>query len=147
MRASSRQTCSQEGAPVWPMRLPIVAASWPSGAPNSRTVRGPEARERARSATDSMLLLDNFIRAREDRLRDGQPERGGGFEIEDQFEFGRLLDRQIARLGARQDAAYVHTEAAIHPGNACPVTRQPAGFDEFAPFVHVRHGIVRGESD
>jgi hypothetical protein len=38
--------------------------------------------------------------AGENRLRDRQAERLSGLEIDYQLEFGRLLDRQVGRLGA-----------------------------------------------
>ena len=36
-----------------------------------------------------------------------EAERLGGLEIDDQFELGRLLDRQVGRLGALENAAGV----------------------------------------
>src|SRR5262245_25433541 len=48
-------------------------------------------------------LLDHVVGADEDRLRDGQPERLGGLEIDHQLEFGRLFNRHVGRLGAIQD--------------------------------------------
>jgi hypothetical protein len=48
-------------------------------------------------------LLDDLVGAGEDRWRDGQAERSGGLEIDDQLESGRLLDRQIGRLLALED--------------------------------------------
>src|SRR5215467_5083387 len=48
-------------------------------------------------------LLDHVVGADEDRLRDRQPERLGGLEIDHQLELGRLLDRQIGRFRPLQD--------------------------------------------
>src|SRR5262249_57737378 len=39
----------------------------------------------------------------QERRRDGQPERLGGLEVDDQLERGRLLDWQIGGLGALED--------------------------------------------
>ena len=50
---------------------------------------------RARSAR----LFNHFVRAGQCR-RHGQAERSGDLEIDDNLEFGRLLDRQVGRLGA-----------------------------------------------
>src|SRR5437764_7204456 len=167
MRPSSRQTCSQVSAPLSVSRLPIVAASCPSGAPNSVSLRGCSASERARaakgftslpqnalsalqggeggdpsrsdgegevgsrrapwnppphpnplrppgaererappcaqvserSARSLSPLLDHLVGAREQRLRNRQSERLRGLEVDRQLEFGRLLNRQIGRVG------------------------------------------------
>jgi hypothetical protein len=47
--------------------------------------------------------LYDLIGAAEDRSRDRQAERPGSLEIDDKLEIGRLLDRQIGRLGALED--------------------------------------------
>src|SRR5262249_29985133 len=44
------------------------------------------------------LLLDHLIRQDEERRGDGEAERLGGLEVDDQLEFRRPLDRQIPRL-------------------------------------------------
>src|SRR5262249_27572597 len=48
-------------------------------------------------------LLEELVRLEQERLGDGQPQTLGGFEIDHQLELGRLLDREIGRLGALQD--------------------------------------------
>jgi len=45
-------------------------------------------------------LLDDLVGAREQRLRHRQAERLRGLQVDHQLEFGRLLDRQIGRLGS-----------------------------------------------
>src|SRR5262249_54996229 len=44
-------------------------------------------------AEHSLILFYDLVRAGEDRWRHGKVERLGGFEIDDQLECGRLLDR------------------------------------------------------
>ena len=39
------------------------------------------------------ISLDHLIGASEERLRDREAESVGGLDVEDQLEFGRLLDR------------------------------------------------------
>ena len=44
--------------------------------------------------------LDHLIRPLQQRRRHRQPERLGSLEVDDQLELGRLLDGQVAGLGA-----------------------------------------------
>jgi hypothetical protein len=50
-------------------------------------------------------LFDHLVRATEQRDREIEPERFCGLEVDDQLDFGRLLDRQIGWFFALEDAA------------------------------------------
>jgi hypothetical protein len=52
-------------------------------------------------------LLNHLIRAAEQWQRDGQAERLGALHINDQLDFGGLLDRQVGWLFAFQNPAGV----------------------------------------
>src|SRR5262245_36502111 len=45
-----------------------------------------------------MVLANHLIGLLQNRLRDRDAERLGGFEVHDQFELARLLDRQAGHL-------------------------------------------------
>ena len=45
-------------------------------------------------------LFDHLVGATLHRLRHGNAERLGGLEVDDQFDFRCLLDRQVRRLVA-----------------------------------------------
>ena len=64
--------------------------------------------------------------------RDGEAERLGGLEVDDQLDFGRLLDRQIGGLLALENPAGVDAGLAIGIGNARSVAHQAAGRGELA---------------
>src|SRR6516225_1222624 len=52
-------------------------------------------------------LLNDLICGRQQRFRDGESERLGGLEVDNEFELGRKLDRQVSRRSAAQDAIHV----------------------------------------
>jgi hypothetical protein len=49
--------------------------------------------------------FDQFVREGEERRRYRNAERFGGLQVDDEFDFGCLLHRQIARLLAFKNAA------------------------------------------
>jgi len=53
------------------------------------------------------MLFDYLVGPRKDRRRDHDAECLGGLQVNDQLECGRLLDRQIGRLGTAEDLARV----------------------------------------
>ena len=56
--------------------------------------------------------LDDLIGRGQQRTRNGQPQRFGGLEVNDQLETRRLFDRQIAGLCAFQDLVDIADRAA-----------------------------------
>src|SRR6516225_8294626 len=46
----------------------------------------------------SAVSLNNLVSSRQQRLRDGEAERLGSFEVEHKLDFHHLLHRQIGRL-------------------------------------------------
>ena len=81
-------------------------------------------------------LLDHLVRAAEERWRNGKTQRLGGFEVDHQFELGRLLHTKICRLGAFQDLVGEDGCAPERVGNAGPVRHEAAT-------VHVLPGCAR----
>ena len=52
-------------------------------------------------------LLDNLGGLEQHVRGDGEAQRLGGLEVEDQFELRGLFYRQVRRLGASQDTIYI----------------------------------------
>src|SRR5712692_10150739 len=80
-----------------------------------------------RVCPDSTGSSDHPIGAHEKRLRDREAEGFGGLEIDDQFKFGRLLDRQLARLGALEYLVHEVRGAPVKVGDVLAVADQAAG--------------------
>src|SRR6516225_704400 len=63
--------------------------------------------------------LDHFVSAQQNRWGYGKTERRGGLAVDDHFELGRKLHREIARFIAAQNA--------IHIGGGATVGLYPVG--------------------
>src|SRR5262245_65808378 len=90
--------------PSQPMRklFPACCASEVSGVRATlrmRTTASLISRMRT-SVGMAGALLDYLICPQQHRLRDRQAEGFGGLEIDQEFELGRLRDRQVGRLRA-----------------------------------------------
>src|SRR5437868_14102948 len=98
-------------------------------APRLGLATGP-LRRRAREGGGASL--DDLVGAGEERLGHGQAERLGGLQVDDQLEFGWLLDRQIGRLRAFQDLVDIASRAAEHVVKVLAVRHQTAGSRKIA---------------
>lgn len=71
----------------------------------------------SRTAANHTRLFDNLVGALQKRLWNRQPDRLGGCGIEDEIEFRRLLDRDIAGLlpieGAGQSRCFSIVQVKI----------------------------------
>src|SRR5690348_1576427 len=110
----------EEDAPI-----PVVhaAAIEPPERP-SPEVRPNLAWSNSRSLPRSSL--DHFVGTGEERLRHGEAERRRSLEVDHQLEFGRLLDRQIGRLGALQDLVHVDGATASYIDTVRPEAQEAA---------------------
>ena len=58
-------------------------------------------------------LLDHLVGARKQRHGRVEAQHPGSLEIDDNFEFGGLLDRKITRLFALEDAINIRRGAPV----------------------------------
>src|SRR5207245_9913499 len=81
------------------------------------------------------LSLDGLVCPYQQRLRDRQPKRLRGLEVDDQLELSRLQDRQVRRPLTFENPAAVDACLAICVGDAAAVAHQAAEGGELAPLV------------
>ena len=80
--------------------------------------------------------------ARPTAKRDSKAERLGGLEVEEQFDFRDLLDRQFARLCAFENPAGIDADLAICVRTTASVAHQTAGCGELAILEDCRHSVT-----
>src|SRR5262245_27721076 len=77
------------------------------------------------------VSFDYLVGAGEERRRHFEAERLGGFSVDHQLEFGRLLDWKIGRLCAFEDFVDVAGGAVNQVGCICPIGDESARFHIF----------------
>src|SRR5512133_1909461 len=87
--------------------------------------------------------LDHLVGARMKHRWHGEAECFCGFQVDDHFEGCRLDDGEIGRFLAFEDASCITTHLAIGPGQACSVTHQAAGGNEFSEWIYSGNGVAR----
>src|SRR5262245_14571364 len=68
--------------------------------------------------------FDHLVGAAEERDRDCETERLGGLHVDDEFDFRRLLHRQVRRVLALEDAAGVDATETIRVPDTASVAHQ-----------------------
>src|SRR5439155_17396239 len=86
----------------------------------------PGTLRRPAAAPTRGASFDDLVGAGEDRWRDGEAERPGGLEIDDQLECGWLLHRQIGWLGTLEDLPDVNADLTPCAGEARSIADQAA---------------------
>jgi hypothetical protein len=86
--------------------------------------------------------FDHFVDARQDRWRDGEAERLGGLEIDDQRERGRLHDPQVGGLGTLENPSSLNADLATDSHEARPIADLAAGRGEFTELIDRWNGKV-----
>src|SRR5205823_1798586 len=81
-------------------------------------------------------LLDYLVGLRKQDRRHGKPERFRSYEVDDQLELGRSLDRQIGRFGPLEDLVGKAGGAPKKVVQVRSVGHQAAGLDELPRGVH-----------
>src|SRR5829696_3566774 len=89
--------------------------------------------------------FDHLVGACEERFRHADAERLRGLKVENQLNLRGLLDRQVGRLVALENAADIDPSQAISVGEVGPVTHQAACGNEVAILIDSRHGLAESQ--
>src|SRR5262249_45833939 len=89
--------------------------------------------------------FDHLVGAAEQRQRHSNAKRLCSLEIDDKLDFGCLLDRQLCRLFAFEDAADVDTGHSIGVFPAAPIAHQTAGCNKLRGLGDRRHAMTAGQ--
>src|SRR5262249_46126122 len=97
--------------------------------------------KRAYAPQHTGSLFDHLVGEREQRGRNFDAQCLCGGEVDDQIEFSREFDRQVAGLFALEDPADVDTGAAISIRLTWSVADQAASLSVLALIIHRRQGM------
>jgi hypothetical protein len=87
-------------------------------------------------------LFDHLVGAAEECQRHTDAKRLRGLEVDAQLDLGGLLDRQVGRLFAFEDAGDITAGEAISVGEIGAVADQAAGHDEIAARADRWHAVA-----
>src|SRR4030095_2798374 len=90
--------------------------------------------------------LDHLVGASEQRRGHLEAEHLGGRQIDDEFELGRLLDRNFAWLRTAQNLVNIVRGAPILVREVCSIGHQTSGFDELPVTEHRRQSCAQRPS-
>src|SRR5262245_5512580 len=117
-------------------------------ADSSRT--SPEVREvpspvvsRCSKRVPVARLFDHLVGAGEQRKRECETKRVGSFEVDDQLDFHRLLNRQVSWFGTVENPTCVDADLPIDIGKIDAIAHEPARSREPAVRINRWNGITR----
>ena len=87
--------------------------------------------------------FDDIVSAGEQLRRHGEAERLGRFEVDHEVELVRLHYRQIAGLGAFENAAGIDADLPVAVAVTSTVTYQSPSSRVLTQVVHHWHGMAR----
>src|SRR5262245_3414049 len=93
------------------------------------------------------LLFDHLVSAGEQRKREGETKRAGSFEVDDQLDFHRLVNRQVSRFGTVENSTCVDADLPIGIRKIYSIAHEPARSRKQAVRINRGNGMTRREHD
>src|SRR6516162_1998246 len=101
---------------------PLSPVATQHSLPSGRySLLGPDFHRLDRTSLRLAHSFDHLVGNSEQRVRNGSAECPGSVEVDDEFEFGRLLDRHVGRLLAFEDAANIDAGLLKHVDKIRPI--------------------------
>src|SRR5262252_4688461 len=88
-------------------------------------------------------LFDHLVGAGEQRWRNGKAKSLSGLEIDDQLNFGALLDRQVGRFLALENPAGIPANQVPRAREIPSIGNQPTGRGELTIWIDCRQCMTR----
>src|SRR5215207_4885672 len=90
-----------------------------------------------------VVSFDHLVGPDQERGWDREAERVGSLEIDQELEFRRLLQRQVFRFGAVQNASYILRPPMLQIGPVRSVRRETSGFREASEGADDRQAVLK----
>src|SRR5262245_19449383 len=146
-RLSNIETDRPDRLHIWLLRVVGALTAPTSMALPCRWRSRPQHQKRTNAPQQKAPLFDHLVGAGEKGFRNRKANRFRGFDVDDEFELGGLIDGQGGRRGAIDNASHVDSGATISICCIIPIADKPALFDQFSVGVDGRNSVARCQSN
>src|SRR5262245_53502295 len=84
----------------------------------------------------------DLVGLEEDRRGDGEPQGFRSLEVDDPFELGGLLHREVRRFGTFEEAIHVGGCTVVEIGEVWPIGHEAAGLCMHSPGIYCQQLVL-----